>query len=147
MKPVLCKSLCAAVFSIMPVLSYAQAVPIDNVDQIEHALMHGLSVRSTFDLSACKNDNPAQPSPPVRGGLVIDPFNILPNGVLAFANTHGTVDPAGRALTEIIRFRVNPSGVVNVSVSTFAMPSYQLLNATALTCGLSADVHFFASFL
>jgi hypothetical protein len=136
--------LCAIALIGAPFLANAQAIQVDDVPGITKALMRGQAVRATFDLSKCRNTNsPNQPSPNVSGGLIVDPFNILPNGTIAFANTHFTLDPAGQPLTEIIRFRVNTDRSVNFSLTTFSMPSYQPLNSVALTCELATSVNFF----
>lgn len=130
-------------FLALPLFAHAQSVQIDDVQAVTKALMRGQAVRTTFDLSKCKNNNPNQPSPNVSGGLVIDPFNILPNGTIAFANTHFTLDPSGQPVTEIIRLRVNTDRSVNLTVTAFSIPSYQPLSNVALTCEVATSVNFF----
>jgi len=137
------KYLGATALLAAPLFANAQSIQVDDVQGVTKALMRGQAVRTTFDLSKCKNNNPNQPSPNVSGGMVIDPFNILPNGTIAFANTHFTLDPNGQPVTEIIRLRVNTDRSVNLTVTAFSVPSYQPLSNVALTCEVATSVNFF----
>ncbi|MCR6476777.1 VirK family protein [Variovorax sp. ZS18.2.2] len=137
------KYVAAAACLAAPFLAHAQSIPLDNVPALGKALMRGQAVRTSFDLSKCKNDSPGEPSPAVSGGLVIDPFNILPNGTIAFSNTHFTLGPGNQPVNEIIRFRVNTDRSVQLTITTLSIPTYQPLRNIALTCEVGNSVNFF----
>mgnify|MGYP003576941413 CR=1 FL=1 len=141
------KFVVAAACMAVPFFAHAQSIPLDDVPAIANALMRGQAVRTSFDLSKCTNDSPGEPSPAVSGGLVIDPFNILPNGTIAFSNTHFTLGPGNQPVNEIIRFRVNTDRSVQLTITTLSMPTYQPLRNVALTCEAGNSVNFFVQIL
>ena len=137
------KYVVAAACIAAPFFAHAQSIPLDDVPALAKALMRGQAVRTSFDMSKCRNDNAGEPSPTVSGGLVIDPFNILPNGTIAFSNTHFTLGPGNQPVNEIIRFRVNTDRSVQLTITTLSLPTYQPLRNIALTCEVGSSVNFF----
>jgi hypothetical protein len=87
---------------------------------LSKALDDGRSVTTQMDFRRCTLGDGNLPGPPLRGGHRVGSYLILEDRYIAFSDTHQTLDPGDRAVTEYVRFRVAPNGLV--VVDTFKRP-------------------------
>jgi VirK protein len=95
----------------------AFAEPPDNSSykKILQALEQGASVRVVTNLEECTISASKQPGPPIRSGYTINAFIAMPGKGIFFADTHQTINPAGQADTEYVRYYVRPDDQLAIS--------------------------------
>lgn len=109
------------------------------------ALNTGESVSVVIDLGQCTSSiKGAEPSK-TQGGKRIDAYRITPDGMLAFSDTHFTLDRDNKPIEQFIRYRVKPDGKADFSMTTLSVPGYQPVGqAVSYDCAVGKGLSFFA---
>lgn len=97
--------------------SPVRAEPPTQYRSILEAFESGKQIRVLTDLAICKTADGITAGPPVRGGLLVTAFNILPDGHIVFSDLHHFLDGANRPAEEFLRYDVNQSGNATLSVT------------------------------
>ncbi|CAM3127440.1 hypothetical protein BZK31_14100 [Pseudomonas floridensis] len=140
------KRYCAALIALsLPALAFAgDALP--DLPSITKALNTGESVSVVIDLSQCTSSiKGAEPSK-TKGGKRIDAYRITADGMLAFSDTHFTLDRDNKPIEQFIRYRIQPDGKADFSMTTLSVPGYQPLGqSVSYDCAVGKGLSFFAA--
>jgi hypothetical protein len=92
------------------------ADPVSSYRDVLAALQSEKVVKVVSDLNRCTTAD-GKAGPPVQGGLVINGFNVVPARGILFSDVHLTLDPAGRPLTEYIRYDFGEDNKLTLTVT------------------------------
>ncbi|WP_233238218.1 VirK family protein [Bordetella sp. LUAb4] len=116
---------------------------------VVNALMKGERLSLTVDLATCRNEADGRAGPVVRGGLHIDSYMVKPDQTLAFSDAHETLreTPPGSgeymAVTEYLRYRLMPDGVVKLHIAQrLGMSDQPIKDKKIYRCQLGHGVIF-----
>jgi VirK protein len=121
----------AAAFAADPVSSYREVLA---------ALRSEKVVKVLVDLDHCSSAGSGKAGPPVEGGLVINAFNVVPGKGILFSDTHQTLDPAGKPITEYMRYDFSEDNKLTLTVTRLSAngPSRE----DVLVCAVPAGARF-----
>ena len=93
----------AALLRVSTLFAFA-ADPASTYGNVLVALQSEKVVKVLVDLKRCSSPGSGKAGPPVKGGLVINAFNIVPGKGILFSDVHQSLDSAGKPVTEYIRY-------------------------------------------
>ena len=90
----LCLSMASA-FAADPISGYGDSLA---------ALQSEKVVKVLVDLDRCGTAGTGKSDPPVKGGLAINAFNVVPGKGILFSDMHPTLNSSEKPVTEYIRY-------------------------------------------
>ena len=140
----LCTALCLAALSstCIAAQTVTSVSPSNAYAQLVSALTEGKNVHVDVDFSQCTATDSHQAGPHLRGGMQIGSFLISDGQFIAFSDTHPTLDAHNRPVTEYIRYRVMPDGLVSIQSAAISGASDTASPRGTYQCAMGRGVNF-----
>ena len=133
--------------ALLSTQAFAASIPVSTVQEAQTLLSRGVPVSVAVDLGRCKPADATTPPITVRGGVKIDDYQITPDGTLSFADSHASIDPAGRPVWQFLRYQAKLDQTVAFTSNLYSLPAYdRLAPQAAYTCKVNDGIAFFADF-
>jgi len=93
------------------------ADPISGYGDVLAALQSEKVVKVLVDLDRCGTAGTGKAGPPVKAGLVINAFNVVPGKGILFSDIHQTLDSSEKPITEYIRYDFGKDSELTLTIT------------------------------